>query len=142
MRINSLEELEAFAGDFLTKLQPRKGGAAIVGLKGDLGAGKTAFTKVLAKQLGVPGDVTSPTFVIEKIYKIEHEFFSHLIHIDAYRLESGKELLHLGWERELADEHNLIVLEWPERVSDIMPEETIYLGFTYIDENTRDIIYG
>lgn len=139
MQIRSLEEMEAFAKDFLKKLQPKKGGATVVGLKGDLGAGKTAFTKLLAKQLGVSDDVTSPTFVIEKKYNIKHPSFSHLLHIDAYRLESGTELMNLGWERELADEHNLIVLEWPERVEDVMPKNTKYLSFEYVDENTREI---
>ena len=140
MKVNNLFEMEAFAKDFLAELKPAKGRATVIGLKGDLGAGKTAFTKMVAKELGVEGDVTSPTFVIEKIYKIEHPHFSHLIHIDAYRLNSGKELVDLGWEREVANEKNLILIEWPELVAPVMPTETQYLQFTYVDDTTREVL--
>ena len=97
------------------------GGALIVGLYGDLGSGKTAFTQVVAKCLGVKETVTSPTFVIEKIYKLDHRDFEHLIHIDAYRLKNGDELLHLGWEEIAKNPKNIIFIEWPERVAEILP---------------------
>ncbi len=124
----SLEETEGIASSLLEKISPKKAGAFVVGLSGDLGAGKTAFTKAIAKNLGVDETVTSPTFVIEKIYDLPDQNglgikkFKHLIHIDAYRLEKPEELLNLGWQNILKDKENLILIEWPENVSDIMPE--------------------
>lgn len=121
---NSLEETQKIADDFIKYISPKSDTAFVVGLSGDLGAGKTAFTKCIAKSLGVEETVTSPTFVIEKIYELENQKFSHLIHIDAYRLESGEELLNLGWQRIISDPKNLILIEWPEKVSSVMPEHT------------------
>lgn len=133
----SLEQTESFAHDFLHSLVLRNS-ATVVGLYGDLGSGKTAFTKGIAKALGITDTVTSPTFVIEKIYKItSHPHFTHLIHIDAYRLEKSSEIVSLGWNEIISDPHNLICIEWPERVLDIMPTDHIALKFTFVDENTR-----
>jgi len=137
---HSLADTQKLAEDFILDIAaPPEGGAAIVGLSGDLGSGKTAFVQSVAAALGVEQTVTSPTFVIEKIYKLKNQKFEHLIHIDAYRLESGDELLHLGWEEISHNSKNLILIEWPERVHDILPPHTQTTHFTCIDEITRDI---
>jgi len=120
-------------------IQENKDGATVVGLYGDLGSGKTAFTQAAAKCLGVKEAVTSPTFVIEKIYKLDHKNFEHLIHIDAYRLGSGDELLHLGWEEIAKNPKNIIFIEWPERVSEILPEDIKKIYFTFVDASSRKI---
>jgi tRNA threonylcarbamoyladenosine biosynthesis protein TsaE len=119
---NSIEETQKIADDFIKNISPKTDFAFVVGLSGNLGAGKTAFTKCIAKSLGVEEAVTSPTFVIEKIYELQNQKFSHLIHIDAYRLESGEELQNLGWQRIISDPKNLILIEWPEKVSSVVPE--------------------
>ena len=98
-----------------------------------------SFTQEAAKCLGVKETVTSPTFVIEKIYKLDHQNFDHLIHIDAYRLGSGNELLNLGWEEIAKNPKNIIFIEWPEKVAEILPEDIKKIYFTFIDENTREI---
>jgi tRNA threonylcarbamoyladenosine biosynthesis protein TsaE len=90
--------------------------ALVVGLSGHLGAGKTAFVKLVAKDLGVKEDVTSPTFVIMKIYATTHPKWRRLVHIDAYRLERREELAALRLEDLIGDPHNLIIVEWPENV--------------------------
>ena len=118
----SIDETQKIADDFLAGLTPFADKATVVGLSGNLGAGKTAFTKCVAKSLGVEDTVTSPTFVIEKIYELQNQKFTHLIHIDAYRLESGDKLLNLGWQRIISDPKNLILIEWPEMVESVMPE--------------------
>jgi len=132
-------------------------GAFILGLYGNLGSGKTAFTQAVAEILGVQDKVTSPTFVIEKIYPLVHSLFTvdsqsstqsfppnrgtftHLIHIDAYRLESSDEIRHLGWDEISADPHNLIIIEWPEKIAEVLPADHTRLKFTFIDETTREI---
>ncbi len=141
---SSLEETENIAREFLEKISPKESSATVVGLYGNLGAGKTAFTKAVAKVLGVSDNVTSPTFVIEKIYDLSNVVhrthkFDFLIHIDAYRLEKEEELLHLGWEEIISEPKNLILIEWPERVSGIMPEHIRVRFRTLDDINSREI---
>lgn len=135
-----MKDTEKIAREFVQKeFVKNESGAIIVGLYGDLGSGKTAFTQAVAKCLGVKETVTSPTFIIEKIYNLDNKNFDHLIHIDAYRLKSGDELLHLGWEEIAKNPKNIIVIEWPERVSDILPNNIKKIYFTFVDENTREI---
>ncbi len=135
----SLLETQKIAEDFVKSLVPHADRAVVVGLYGNLGAGKTTLTQSIATALGVVDTVTSPTFVIEKIYELTNRKFTHLIHIDAYRLEKSKELLHLGWKDIISDPHNLILIEWPERVADIMPEH-IRVNLRALDEeDSREV---
>jgi tRNA threonylcarbamoyladenosine biosynthesis protein TsaE len=92
--------------------------AFVVGLSGHLGAGKTAFVKLVATELGIDEIVTSPTFVIMKIYEGGKKgvAFKRLVHIDAYRLERREELDGLGFEHVVADKNSLVMIEWPENV--------------------------
>jgi len=147
----SSAETNKIAADFLlASLTPRRSGkkisartdhAVIVGLFGDLGSGKTTFTQALGKHLGVKEVITSPTFVIEKIYRLNGQSnFKNLIHIDAYRLDSGKELTNLGFEEISRDPNNLILIEWPERVADILPPDLIKINFKFVSENEREIV--
>lgn len=96
--------------------------ATVVGLSGDLGAGKTTLVQALAQGLGVQETVVSPTFVIAKFYDTTHDTWKKLIHIDAYRIEDPKELEVLGWKDMLSDPNTLLIVEWPERIKDILPE--------------------
>jgi tRNA threonylcarbamoyladenosine biosynthesis protein TsaE len=134
----SLSETRAIAQSFLDSIKPGET-AVVIALQGDLGAGKTAFTKEVGKILGVAENINSPTFVIEKIYAINFMDFKRLIHIDAYRLEKESELLHLGWEEIIKEPENLILIEWPENVAGIIPENAKRIFFKFIDENTREI---
>lgn len=136
--VNNLEEMQKVAKDFALNLLPKNNRATVVGLYGNLGAGKTTFTQGLANAMGVKDNVTSPTFVLEKIYELTNQQFAHLIHIDAYRLEKSQELLHLGWQEIISDHRNLVLIEWPERVADIMPEH-IKIKFSHVSENSREI---
>ena len=138
-----MQEMKAFAADFLEKLVPAGAEATVIGLRGDLGAGKTTFTQTCADLLGISENVTSPTFVILKKYKLGDKVlngkFSFFIHIDVYRLKGGKELNVLGWQEIISDPKNLIFIEWPELVEDVMPANTQYIDFKHVDETTRDI---
>lgn len=135
----SLSETADCAELFLDTLKSQHT-ATVVALSGDLGAGKTAFVKELGSILGIKNaDITSPTFVIEKIYKINHLQFTHLIHIDAYRLEKEDELVKLGWQDIVKDPKNLILIEWPEMVKGLIPTDARTISFTFVDESTREI---
>lgn len=134
---HSLEETQKLAHDWLVSLEQLESEALVVGLYGNLGAGKTAFTQAVAKELGIEEPVTSPTFVIEKIYETEHPIFKRLIHVDAYRLEKGKELQALDFEKLVENRNNLIVIEWPENVKDILPKNHHKIHCEFVDETTR-----
>lgn len=133
----SLEETQSFAKDFLLSLIPKTDEATIVGLYGNLGAGKTALTQAFARELGIQDAITSPTFVIEKIYETKHTVFKRLIHIDAYRLASGRELQVLDFEKLVENPNNLIVIEWPENVKEVLPENHHKIFCEFVDETTR-----
>ncbi len=137
----SLKETAEIAEGFLEKVSMNfyEDEASVVGLYGDLGSGKTTFTQSVAKLLGIKEDITSPTYVIEKIYDISYKDFKRLIHIDAYRLESPKELLTLEWNHIVKDPHNLILIEWPEKVAEILPENHTKICFKFVSENEREI---
>ncbi len=134
---HSLEETQAFARDFLASLEAKKDEATIVGLYGNLGAGKTALTQAFARELGIERAITSPTFVIEKLYETKHLIFKRLIHIDAYRLSSGRELQVLDFEKLVENANNLIVIEWPENVKEILPKDHLKIYCEFVDETTR-----
>jgi len=141
LRSHSAEELQAHAAQFVSDLRPRQR-ALVVTLSGELGAGKTIFVQGIAKALGVEETVTSPTFVIEKIYQLEGRTFARLIHMDAYRLKSAHELEVLGWKELLEDPGNLIVLEWPERVIRAIPSDAIRIRFDIENEGRIITING
>jgi len=136
----TLSETSIIAEEFVRNLKKKETRALVVCLFGELGAGKTTFTQAAAKSLGITETVQSPTFVIEKIYKLEDQEFEHLVHIDAYRLEKGSELVSLGWHDMVSERGNLIFLEWPERVAEILPRDCVSVHFEFVDEGRRKII--
>ena len=97
--ITEPSELKGVVDTVMREVMQRKdgGGATVLALHGELGAGKTTFTQTLARTLGVTDAVTSPTFVIMKLYELQHQSFETLIHIDAYRIEHSDEMRVLGF---------------------------------------------
>lgn len=144
----SLSEMNIIAKKFLRHIVhvPQESSAVVVGLFGNLGAGKTVFAKACAKAMGIRGTVTSPTFVLERVYEIPAKNFiarrfDHFIHIDAYRLSGAGELAHLGWSEIIKNRRNLVFIEWPEIVKNAMPKSMTKVRFKHIDEKTREIEY-
>lgn len=143
MLVHTLAEFEVEATRFAKTLAPREDGATLVTLSGALGAGKTAFTKALAKALGIEEVVNSPTFVLEKIYALPPGApFAKLIHIDAYRLQGGAELAPLGFDEAMRERTNLIVLEWPEQVEGGLPNASHSIAIETLPDSSRRITYG
>ena len=147
IKTNSIKETEKVAKNFVEEItraeraRRNNQNALIVGLYGELGSGKTTFVKGIAKVFGLEKTITSPTFVIEKIYKLKNQVLDNLIHIDAYRLKSGDELLSLGWEEISKNPKNIIFIEWPENVNDILPSDVEKIKFRFVDENVREITF-
>ena len=97
---------------------------SVVAYRGDLGMGKTAFTRGLARGLGCTCRVTSPTFTIVN----EYSGALPLFHFDMYRLDSSDELFDIGWEDYLS-RGGVCAVEWSERVEDALPEDALWVSF-------------
>lgn len=114
--------------------------ARVLALVGELGSGKTTFVQGLAEALGVRGHVRSPTFVIMRPVATAHERFRTLWHIDCYRLDNSKALAVLGFEDILKDESSLVVIEWADRVSELLPEDAAWITFEYGKKDDERIV--
>jgi len=99
-------------------------GGETIGFIGELGAGKTVFIKGLAQGLNIKNIITSPTFVLMKVYKIKGSI-KHLCHVDAYRLKSSQDLIDIGINDYLNKKTTITVIEWADQVADILPEKVI-----------------
>lgn len=124
-----------FLKDIIPLLSERAG---YVALRGDLGAGKTAFVKEVARLLDVKEEVISPTFILKKEYETGTKEVDKLVHIDAYRLTEKKE----GKALKLEDDNNsatLIFVEWPDNI-DPLPYVS-HISFEYKDEDSRQVEY-
>jgi tRNA threonylcarbamoyladenosine biosynthesis protein TsaE len=110
-------------------------GGDIVCLSGDLGSGKTTFTQGLLKGLKAEGPYISPTFLIMKKYKNK---LKDIYHIDAYRVNS-QDILDLGWEEIISNPESIVVIEWADRICDIISKDNLWIEFEWKDENERKI---
>lgn len=138
--VEQKEDFSHIAKEFITALTGRTG-ATLVTLSGELGAGKTTFSQQIGKILGVSEVMSSPTFVVEKIYTLPKDApFKRLIHIDAYRLKEGRELSVLGINEILSEQGNLILLEWPENVRDILPVPASEVKIEVQEDGTRKVL--
>ena len=109
-------------------------------LEGDLGAGKTLFVQHLARAMGVTDEVTSPTFNLMNVYKGRMT----ICHFDLYRLESDLELEEIGFYEYAEDPEGLVVIEWPDKFPDALPEDHIYMKIerTAGDPEERNITFS
>lgn len=132
----SPEETQKIGEEFAKNLKSGE----IIALYGDLGAGKTTFVQGLAKGLGITKRITSPTFIIVKRYKLQQNpNISFLYHIDLYRIEGQVNVEELGFDEIIQDPHNIIVIEWAEKMENQLPEERINIYFKHLEENKREI---
>ncbi|MEK7496473.1 MAG: tRNA (adenosine(37)-N6)-threonylcarbamoyltransferase complex ATPase subunit type 1 TsaE [Patescibacteria group bacterium] len=115
-------------------------GGEVILLHGDLGSGKTTFTKGLAKALGIKQTITSPTFVLMKIYPTKHKTIKQLVHIDCYRVP-GQDLLSIGLTEYLGKDDTVIAIEWAEKIPKLSSKlKTIKLFFKHNKELGERII--
>jgi len=130
-------------GLFFAKTILRKGPqikAVVIGLRGDLGGGKTTFLQGFAAGLGITEKILSPTFIIMKRFTIRDSEFRNFYHIDCYRLQKPEELLVLGFQDLVSHPQNIVAIEWAERVAAILPKKTIPIQFLFVDDTKRKII--
>jgi len=107
----------------------------VICLIGDLGSGKTIFTKGFAEALGIDENITSPTFNIIKEYNTEE---TNLYHMDLYRLEG--DVRNLGLE-EYFEKGGVVIIEWADMIEEYLPDERLEIKFKVVDEDTRVLIF-
>ena len=149
--IRTLEDTREIAKEILAGFVSGEDNAGdtmnnVILLQGDLGAGKTAFTKLLAEELGIEEIVVSPTFALLKVYKIfianKYDLkFKRLVHVDLYRLEKvdRKQIINIGLQEYIDDAESLVLIEWPERMEQVI-DNVIKLHFNILDNNKREVI--
>lgn len=141
--LRTVEDMDVEARAFIDALDPEDRSATLVTLSGELGAGKTAFVQAVAAVLGVEGPITSPTFVIAKVYLLpEGQEFERLIHIDAYRLSSIGELNAIGFGEMVSNPKNLVMVEWPEQVGGLAEHASLNILIEPLPDGSRQITYA
>ncbi|MFP4514937.1 MAG: tRNA (adenosine(37)-N6)-threonylcarbamoyltransferase complex ATPase subunit type 1 TsaE [Parcubacteria group bacterium] len=137
LNVKTEKETKKIAKEFAKDIKP----GAVLALIGDLGAGKTVFAKAFAKELGVKEEVISPTFNIIKTYQIKDNKKNDKVfcHVDAYRLNSYQELLEIGIDEYLNDENTIVLIEWADKVKELLPAYTYMIRIEQEEGNKRVI---
>ncbi len=131
IEINSLDELDKVAEAVVESLN----GRTVVALDAPMGAGKTTLVSQIAKYLGSEDDVTSPTFAIVNQYEGERTIY----HFDMYRIDRIEEALDFGSEEYLSS-GELCLVEWPEKVEALLPEDTMVVKIEILSETVRRFV--
>lgn len=119
--------------DLLHLFEPRR----VFALIGDLGSGKTTFTRSLCSELGIEDVVNSPTFAIVNVYELPDK--KPFYHFDCYRIKSVGEALNIGAE-EYIYSGDYCLIEWPEVIQSLLPDDTVYIRFCVLEDGTRELI--
>jgi tRNA threonylcarbamoyladenosine biosynthesis protein TsaE len=128
---HNLQDTKKIAYNIAKQVKDQGG---IIALSGDLGAGKTTFTKFLAQSLGIKDKIISPTFVLMRQHKLDNE--NYLFHLDVYRLEEDANIPSLDLP-ELFRGGNIVLIEWAEKIKKYLPPTTIWIDIQKVDKNTR-----
>ena len=147
---NNPEELKKIAKDLADNLMSRSrldigGGALVLALTGGLGSGKTTFAQAFAEALGVKEKIKSPTFIIFRKSKIipllagQKSKFEYFYHFDVYRIHSEKEILNLGWEEIISNPKNIVLVEWADKIENILPKNSVKINFKHLKGDKREM---
>ncbi len=128
----SLNDLAGIADEMLSIFPTER----IFAFKGSMGAGKTTFIKVLCEKLEVINEVVSPTFAIINEYHTER--FGPIYHFDFYRINKVEEVMDIGYEDYLYS-GNYCLMEWPEKIENLLPKDIVYVTIENLDDETRSI---
>lgn len=131
LKSNSVSQTKKYATSLALLLSP---GCTLI-LTGDLGAGKTTFTKALARALGVKSVVTSPSFTLLKEYEGKLDLF----HLDLYRIRTIEEIQDLALE-DIYTAGGITVIEWGDKLASLLPQEYIEIEIKNPDGNERDLV--
>ena len=131
-KILTFEEIDKLAVVLAEKL--RDGGC--LGLIGDLGAGKTTFTKRICEYYNVTENVKSPTFT----YVIEYNSGDvPVYHFDVYRINDSEEIYEIGFEDYIGEDGSVVIVEWADKILDEMPYDTVFVEISYYSDTAREV---
>ncbi len=130
---NELEELDGIAADIL-KTYPEP---VLFALYGEMGSGKTTLIKRFCKALGTLDNVTSPTFALINEYSTESA--GPIYHFDVYRIKKIEEVMDIGYETYFFS-GNYVFVEWPEKISELLPENYVYIKIKEVEDGKREIL--
>jgi tRNA threonylcarbamoyladenosine biosynthesis protein TsaE len=132
----TLAELTTWGEELGRRVSP----GSIIALQGELGTGKTTLAQAICRGVGIREDVTSPTFALVNEYHVNG---SSLFHLDLYRLAGPADLTNIAWD-DIINSGAIVIIEWPERAGDRMPDEAVHIRLDYIpgDESRRALTVG
>lgn len=135
LKINNIEEIQKLAYDITYLSNP----STVIALNGDLGAGKTTFTKGIGHALNIKRTINSPTFTIMKVYNAENKVngIEKLYHLDVYRLDNSSSDFEL---EEYFYQNGLTVIEWACIIEDILPDNTWKIDIYRLTDTTRKVV--
>lgn len=133
IQIDSLQGLKAAAAEFVNEMASNK----VFAFYGEMGAGKTTFIKAICQQMGVVENITSPTFSLINEYQTQSGDL--IYHFDCYRLKSIREAFDIGAEEYLYS-GNYCFIEWPEKIDELLPNNSIVVRILNIGDNQREVI--
>lgn len=138
---NSVKETQIAAKQLVEQIIKigKKDEAIVIGLIGDLGGGKTTFLQGFAQGLGIKEKILSPTFVLQKRFKVKKPF-KNFYHIDCYRIRKPEEILELDFKKTIENPENIIAIEWPQKIKKFLPKNILILRFIQKGKNSREII--
>jgi tRNA threonylcarbamoyladenosine biosynthesis protein TsaE len=128
---------ESDTEEFATRIARHLPLGTVIALHGDLGAGKTVFTRGFARGLGITEPVSSPTYTIIQEYRLPDKGW--LFHLDLYRIDDFRAALAFGVEEYLDDPEAYVLAEWPERIAEIMPPGVLRVKIEHISDSERRI---
>ena len=134
IKINTLENIRNAAQAFLAAI----GDHRIIAFYGKMGAGKTTFIKAICEELGTDDVVTSPTFAIVNEYQTANPHYPTVFHFDFYRIHKLEEVYDMGYE-DYFYSGNLCLIEWPELIEDLLPDDTLRVTININDDGTRSL---
>ena len=130
-----LKQKKVYSEQLVVSLVESSRGAAVIGLEGNLGAGKTTFIQAFAKGMGIRKRLTSPTFVLMKKY-------NNLYHLDCYRIKDSQDVLALDFKEIISEPKNIILIEWAEKIKRILPKDKIWIKFKILGKTQRIITFS
>lgn len=133
--IKDLNDLPNAVASFLPFLDSHK----IFAFDAEMGTGKTTFISALIKEMGTKDEISSPTFAIVNEYLTQD--FGTSYHLDLYRIEEEEEAYDIGIE-EILDGTNYAFIEWPSKIENLLPPETVRVSITNIDNQRKLLIHG
>ena len=146
IRIENIDQIRSAAREFIEKVLPEH---SVIAFYGAMGAGKTTFIKALCEELGVTDTVTSPTFALVNEYSISTSqkeaspvggrLEGAIFHFDFYRIKRLEEVYDMGYEDYFYQKNVLCLIEWPELVEELLPDDALRVEISEENDGTRKI---